>query len=161
VNLVQGVYILPSSRDTIDLEHIFWICLAKMSRRFIVEGEILRQSSSPGAYYFFSSRRLLFIITCVGLLVVTNPQNRAAYEAATSVFGKPLFDPNRLTNAAGGQRYPFPKRTNYGIFSLEEHLDGVVFVGGLQQWKCSYYDESIGFLCEHIGTYTSTILHKR
>ena len=120
---------------------------------FIVDGEIRRDEPSPGALNLFSARRFFAVVVCFGLLVVTNPQNHNVYDFVASIFGRAILpDPSEISSSSSTwQRYPFPKRTNYGIFSLDEHSDGVVFVGALQAWKCSFYDESIGFLCEIVG----------
>jgi hypothetical protein len=113
--------------------------------RYVHNGQIVRDPSfiRTPFWKFIVWKRVAFIFLPVFILWLTNPANQHVLERTTFLFSSP---PPKASS-----KWLTPRVTNYGIFSLEEKLDGVVVYGLHLSWLCSFNDPKIGPLCETIG----------
>jgi hypothetical protein len=82
-----------------------------------------------------------WVVVPLLILCVTNPANQKAWKAAVSLEKK---KPSRWLT---------PRITNYGIFSMEEKIEGII-ISGLQQSRlCPFKSKSIGDICEYLGEF--------
>lgn len=129
------------------------------SRARVVEGHVVRGNVSS-----FSVRRFLLLAVLGTLLVVTNPANdmkdtatKYIEDAREHVLGTASEgrrqQPDSLSDWAWKTVLDPPLSvTNYGIFTVEDRNTKVVFRGlGTQSWSCSYFDDSMGTICNVLG----------
>ena len=132
------------------------------NRPRMVDGHVVRDGGSVGASSF-SFRRFLLLAVLGTLLVVTNPANEMQDTAANYVgnvvdyvMGNTEGSRQRDLSDWAWQKVLDPPLsvTNYGIFTIEDRNTKVVFTAlGTQSWSCSYYDESMGNICNALGKY--------
>uniref|UniRef100_A0A7S4AXR2 Uncharacterized protein n=1 Tax=Pseudo-nitzschia australis TaxID=44445 RepID=A0A7S4AXR2_9STRA len=126
--------------------------MATMGRTYIHEGRVLRnhldQSTGDQTFYygaplwkFVEWKRVALILLPVIALWVTNPANRVPSSSA------PMWLAGR------------PRTTNYGLFSLNESIEGVTLLGLLSRWEvCTFGDASTGEFC---GILADSMCHRK
>eukprot|EP00536_Pseudo-nitzschia_multiseries_P018115 jgi/Psemu1/293346/fgenesh1_pg.2171_\ len=114
---------------------------------YIHEGRVLRDNPNRDGrpvyrgftvpvWKFVEWKRVAFLVVPIVALWITNPANRFP----------------GWTTPRSQWRTGKPRTTNYGLFSLEETIEGVTLFGLRKQWEvCTFADASAGELCASLA----------
>mmetsp|Transcript_10603 Transcript_10603/g.29236 ORF Transcript_10603/g.29236 Transcript_10603/m.29236 type:complete len:183 (+) Transcript_10603:163-711(+) len=109
------------------------------SNAYIRNGRLYRGNDDKIA---FSWRRFLVVSTMVAFLAAANLKMIGEVEDQ---------DKDRFQSLSMLSLHSKPRLTNYGLFSLQQTHNSVIFRGAFVKAKCSYESWEVGDLCMEVG----------